>query len=472
MKLGRFDVEKCERVDVGVDEAASSFGKRHLLVILLFLLNTISSSTRFNLSVGIEAMTNNSINENPDIPTYDWDNRRVILTSFYWGFGVLQIVGAQMGRVYGIKWLLVVAMGIDSIACLLTPPVAEQFGATGVIMCRMVQGLAQGFFFPYIFALIGQWIPPKERLKSCVLVLSGTPFSHIITILLTTYISSSTSVGWPASFYLFGILGFLWIIPWTFLGYNSPAEHRGISVNEKQYIESSLGVDENTKFVKTPWKEIFTSLPVWATVIAYLGQTWGNIIIQTEIPNYITGIMKLDVASNSLLCSAPYVATFLMAFVFCYIANYLIVNKYVTKLFARKLFTTIGMAVPAAVVIALGFLPEDAQYWSFSLLLLAAGSSSAMYSGHSANVFDMSPTFPGIIKGVANSVSNIFNILPPFTVEIIVTDENDQNYWRTIFVISTTFYISTNIFYFFFASGDLETWDPTCKKINKDNPEK
>lgn len=81
------------------------------------------------------------------------------------------------------------------------------------------------------------------------------------------------------------------------------------------------------------------------------------------------------------------------------------------------------MVVPAIVVIALGFLPQEAKIWSFVLLIIAAGSSSAMYSGHAANVYDLTVTFPGIIKGVSNSISNIFNILPPFTVKIIVTDE-------------------------------------------------
>lgn len=81
------------------------------------------------------------------------------------------------------------------------------------------------------------------------------------------------------------------------------------------------------------------------------------------------------------------------------------------------------MVVPATLVIVLGFLPQEAKIWSFALLVIAAGSSSAMYSGHAANVYDLTLTFPGIIKGVSNSISNVFNILPPFTVEMIVADE-------------------------------------------------
>lgn len=107
------------------------------------------------------------------LQTYNWNNKRVILTSFFWGFGILQVVGAQMGRIYGVKWLLATAMSINCIAFVVIPSVAEVFGSSGVIVCRVIQGLAQGFFFPSIQTLIGQWIPPSERLRSCVLALSG-----------------------------------------------------------------------------------------------------------------------------------------------------------------------------------------------------------------------------------------------------------------------------------------------------------
>lgn len=48
--------------------------------------------------------------------------------------------------------------------------------------------------------------------------------------------------------------------------------------------------------------------------------------------------------------------------------------------------------------------------------------------------------------------------------------QTDQNHWRTIFLISTGFYISTTIFYFIFAKGDLEKWDPVSEKQKENVP--
>lgn len=53
------------------------------------------------------------------------------------------------------------------------------------------------------------------------------------------YISSSF-IGWPFTFYLYGVIGYIWIVLWFIYGAESPAKYRKISEVEKNYIESSL----------------------------------------------------------------------------------------------------------------------------------------------------------------------------------------------------------------------------------------
>lgn len=36
-----------------------------------------------------------------------------------------------------------------------------------------------------------------------------------------------------------------------------------------------------------PWKEIFTSLPVWAIVVAHFSENWGFYTLLTELPNFL-----------------------------------------------------------------------------------------------------------------------------------------------------------------------------------------
>uniref|UniRef100_A0A6P7FS83 Sialin-like n=1 Tax=Diabrotica virgifera virgifera TaxID=50390 RepID=A0A6P7FS83_DIAVI len=86
------------------------------------------------------------------------------------------------------------------------------------------------------------------------------------------------------------------MLPWAFLAANTPALHPNISKAEKDYIENSLSVKTQV-VAPTPWKDIFTSVPVWAFVITMFGQNWGYSTLLTEIPNYLSNIMHFEMKS-------------------------------------------------------------------------------------------------------------------------------------------------------------------------------
>ncbi|KAJ8980968.1 hypothetical protein NQ317_013422 [Molorchus minor] len=443
------------------------FGIRHAITILLFLLLSIAYGMRVNLSVAIVAMTDNTTSENPDIPTYDWNNKSVILSSFFWGYIILQVFAGQLGRTYGTKWFLVGAMFINSSGCMLIPIMAAKLGSGGVMACRVLQGLSQGFFFPSIHNLLGQWAPTPERSRLGTIVFSGVAFGTIVTMPITGYMSASW-VGWPPTFYLFGLLGYSWAITWAFFGSNSPAEHPRISEEERHYIEFTLGTEENTQTAKTPWKAMMTSLPAWAIIVGNFGQNWGYSTLLTEIPNYMNKVMGFDMESNSLLSSAPYLALFIFSFVFGQLSDYMINNGYGSRAFVRKLFNSIGTFGPAIALVTLGFLPKDATDLSVTMLIIAVGINAAVFCGFQVNHIDLSPKFSGILMGIGNGSSNSFSIIAPLIVQLIVTDETDKTLWRTIFIISAAVYIASDIFFIIFAKGEVQWWD----SIAEDNVEK
>ena len=50
---------------------------------------------------------------------------------------------------------------------------------------------------------------------------------------------------------------------------------------------------------RTPWFDIFTSLPMWALIIAHSGQNWGFYTLLTEMPSYMNSILKFDLQDVS-----------------------------------------------------------------------------------------------------------------------------------------------------------------------------
>lgn len=52
--------------------------------------------------------------------------------------------------------------------------------------------------------------------------------------------------GWPSTFFLSAIVGFIWVVVWIFVAADSPAVHRSISREEQIYIQGSFGFGEIT----------------------------------------------------------------------------------------------------------------------------------------------------------------------------------------------------------------------------------
>lgn len=118
---------------------------------------------------------------------------------------------------------------------------------------------------------------------------------------VTGWISAST-FGWPYAFYFYGVFGLTWVFAYLILGANSPAVHRSIGVEEKYYIEKSLGHLQGQNAQSIPWKHIFTSMPLWALIIAHCGYNWGFWTLLTEIPSFMNYIMKFDMKSVRKRC--------------------------------------------------------------------------------------------------------------------------------------------------------------------------
>ncbi|KAG5862705.1 hypothetical protein JTB14_033776 [Gonioctena quinquepunctata] len=235
-KFLKFEIERKGR--------GPKLGKRHQQMLLLFSLLFISFCVKVSITIAMVAMTDTSTESG--IPVYNWTNKNVIISAFFWGYIIPQIGAGWLATHYGPKKFLIGSMAISSLAGFLVPASAAHFGYVGVMICRAIQGLCQGFVFPSAHMLVARWVPQSERSTVSSLVYAGGPSGTTLAILITGYISAS-SYGWPMSFYFFNGLGLFWTVCYTFWGYNTPADHPTISEEEKYYIESFSGCDEAKK---------------------------------------------------------------------------------------------------------------------------------------------------------------------------------------------------------------------------------
>ncbi|KAG5898537.1 hypothetical protein JTB14_038488 [Gonioctena quinquepunctata] len=328
------------QINAGLDTVLK-IGRRHEQILLLFFLIFMDCCTKVDMSVCIVAMTDPTVSPNEDIRTYNWTNKSLVVSAFIWGYMWPQALAGWLANRYGPKWFLISAMTTCSLIGLLLPAIADEFGSSGVMVCRALQGLCHGWLFPSVQALLGKWVPRNERSILGSFVHSGSPTGVLVGILGSGYIASSW-YGWPMVFFVFYSTMMLWCFLFAYFGSNSPAVHPKITNEERLYIESSLNQEEYSENLPTPWKKILTSVPFWALIITQTGYSWGYWTLMADIPMFMNYVMKFNLESNGVVSSLPYLLQWISAFFFSVLSDLLINKQICSTGTTRKLMNMIG----------------------------------------------------------------------------------------------------------------------------------
>ncbi|ERL88030.1 hypothetical protein D910_05419 [Dendroctonus ponderosae] len=456
-------------VDENSSETADKgprFGCRYVQSMLLCLALVSGIGTRTNIAVAVVAMTDKYASPNPNVPTYDWNNTSVIISSFFWTYISLQVLAGHLGRKYGPKYFLFGTSLLNFFACAAIPFSAARLGSHGVIACRIVQGMCQGFLYPSIQVMMGTWIPKEERATLNNLIFAGVAIGGIYSTLLTGYISASWW-GWTYSFYILSLVGFLWCILWLFFGHDSPAKHPRITKEEKKYIQSSLKQEDDIQ-LPTPWKQIFTCVPLYAILIAYVGNLFGYAVMTTEIPTYLAKVMSFDVKRNAINNAIPTAVSLLASMITGPASDWLIQKQYLSTLNTRRFAQIIGSYGNAICLIWMSFLSKDQAYMAVIILSFASTLTSFVQIGCNVNHLDLSPRFSGVIFGILNAIGQLASVVAPLFVQFAVTDTKSIEQWRTVFIITAGFFITGASVFYFLASATRQTWDgPDLKDLSE-----
>lgn len=92
----------------------------------------------------------------------------------------------------------------------------------------------------------------------------------------------------------------------------------------------------------TPWKSIITSVPMIALVCAQIGHDWGFYVMVSDLPKYMSDVLRFSIKDNGLYSSLPYLFMWGVSVSTGFLSDFLIVRNVVTITGARKIFTGVG----------------------------------------------------------------------------------------------------------------------------------
>ncbi|KAK4874653.1 hypothetical protein RN001_014013 [Aquatica leii] len=358
---------------------------------------------------------------------YNWNEeiQGIILSSFYLGYVATQVPGGIIAEKFGGKYTMGLSIFLTAIFTLLTPLVVKVGDWPWLIVVRIFVGFGQGVVFPALTSMLAKWVPQSERSRIGTLAFSGVQIGNVIGNALSGIIIDLTK-SWESIFYISGTIAILWFILWVILCYSDPQSHPFITENEKKFLEKELtGISKDKK--KIPWKHILKSKPLWALVLAQLGQDWGLLTMMSDLPKYMKSVLKFNVKQSGIWASLPYMVMWIVAMLSGWLCDHLIVKGYTTITFARKFFASIAFFGPGIFLLAASYAGCD-RIFTVAFFTIGMGLMGTFYCGIKVNMLDLSPNFAGTLMAIVNSFGALSGIISPYLAGVLTKDNSTELY--------------------------------------------
>ncbi|KAM9634703.1 vesicular glutamate transporter 3 [Morphnus guianensis] len=447
------------------DRCCCGLPKRYIIAIMSGLGFCISFGIRCNLGVAIVEMVNNNtvyVNGKPELQKaqFNWDPETVGLIhgSFFWGYIVTQIPGGFISNKLAANRVFGAAIFLTSTLNMFIPSAARvHYGC--VMFVRILQGLVEGVTYPACHGMWSKWAPPLERSRLATTSFCGSYAGAVVAMPLAGVLVQY--IGWSSVFYIYGMFGIVWYMFWLLHAYESPAAHPTITNEEKIYIETSIGEGASlasaSKF-STPWKRFFTSMPVYAIIVANFCRSWTFYLLLISQPAYFEEVFGFAISKVGLLSAVPHMVMTIIVPIGGQLADFLRSRKILTTTTVRKVMNCGGFGMEATLLLVVGY--SHTKGVAISFLVLAVGFSGFAISGFNVNHLDIAPRYASILMGISNGVGTLSGMVCPLIVGAM-TKHKTREEWQNVFLIAALVHYSGVIFYAIFASGEKQEWaDP------------
>jgi MFS transporter, ACS family, solute carrier family 17 (sodium-dependent inorganic phosphate cotransporter), other len=100
----------------------------------------------------------------------------------------------------------------------------------------------------------------------------------------------------------------------------------------------------------------------------------------TDLPKYMSDVLKFKVKENGFYSSLPYISMWFFTMGFSGLSDFCINKGYLSVTFSRKLYTTISYALPGIFLVAASFVGCD-KVLAVVMFTIAMTFMGAYYSG-------------------------------------------------------------------------------------------
>jgi MFS transporter, ACS family, hexuronate transporter len=283
--------------------------------------------------------------------------------------------------------------------------------AMGFGVARFALGLAEAGNFPAAVKTVAEWFPRKERALATGIFNAGSNVGAIAAPILVPIIA--VRVGWPWTFILTGLLGFVWVAFWQKL-YRPPEKHPRLSASELAYIQS----DPVEPTGKIPWSRLLPHRQTWAFTLGKFitDPVWWFLLFW--LPKFFNEAYGLDLSGLALPLVVIYVVADIGSIGGGWLSSMLLQQGYSLNR-ARKT----AMLACALCVVPMIFAAQFRNLWvTVAIISLAA----AAHQGWSANLYTLvSDMFPqravGSVVGIGGMAGSVGGMIAAAGIGHVLT---------------------------------------------------
>lgn len=302
---------------------------------------------------------------------------------------VLDVIGLRIGlAIFVVGWSVIgMAHGLAG-------------SWRGLAFLRGLMGFAEGSANPAGMKATAQWFPAKERGLAGGIYNIGASAGMMLAGPLVLF--SVTYVNWQSAFVISGILGLLWVCLWL-LFYESPARHKWLSENERDYIAKGQEKALDSAGKPSVW-EIIKHRNFWGIALPrFLADpTW--IALGAWLPLYMKEERGWDLTKIAMFTWLPFLAADFGCIFGGLLAATILKHTHVSLINARRIAFTLGAALMISVAFA-GWVDDPyLAIFLFSLAGFAHQTLSVTVITMSSDLFRRSEV--ATVAGMAGTFGN------------------------------------------------------------------
>lgn len=352
----------------------------------------------------------------------------LILAAFNWAYALGQVPVGWLGDRFGPKRVLSVLLAWTSTAAMLT---GAATGMTWLFTMRLLLGIGEAGAFPVASRGMQLWFHPSERGR----IQGITHFFSRFAVAITPLTAGGLvlAYGWRVMFYVFGAIGFFWVVAFMVFYRERPEDHPHVNRAELGEIRG-INADGSVKTLSasrpvTPWRWILTSPNMWYIALGYCCFFFGTNFYLTWYPTYLRDRLQLSLVELGFWGSIPLVAGMTGDVVGGWLSD-MILKKTGRARVARRLVAAPGFLL-AGVFLVPAALTTDA---TTSILCLAASFFFLEWviGPAWAVPMDVGGRFSGTVTGVMNMAGALAASLTPIVYGTLF----GRGYWVAPFLVS------------------------------------